>query len=95
MAIHLHRDYHFAECGIDASHVAMTYEEEHVTCKACITAKPQRLADEKAEFDKQVEESLAKQALEKAEFDRLNAEREKYVQVRSERRKARQNRAST
>lgn len=35
---HLHRDYHRAFCGRDASHILMTYDESATTCAGCKTA---------------------------------------------------------
>lgn len=35
---HLHRDYHGAHCGRDASHILMTYDASEATCAACLKA---------------------------------------------------------
>lgn len=35
---HLHRDYLTAYCGLDASHILMTYAPEEADCAACIAA---------------------------------------------------------
>lgn len=35
---HLHRDYHTAHCGLDASYIPMTFEASEVDCEACLTA---------------------------------------------------------
>lgn len=53
---HLHRDYHTSECGKDASHIPMTYDEAEANCAACAKGKVKRLADEaEAEAARQAE----------------------------------------
>jgi hypothetical protein len=45
MARHLHRDYHTAYCGLDASHIPMTYEESEADCASCLEAAAQAKAE--------------------------------------------------
>lgn len=60
MSRHLHRDYHNAECGRDASHILMTYEETEADCKKCLAGRKRRLEAEAAERERMVAEEEAR-----------------------------------
>jgi hypothetical protein len=47
-ARHLHRDYHTAYCGLDASHIPMTYEESEADCADCLEAAAAARAEAEA-----------------------------------------------
>ena len=51
---HLHRDYHRSECGKDASHIPMTYDEAGADCGACAKGRQKRLAEEAVEEERRV-----------------------------------------
>ncbi len=78
--IHLHRDYHTAFCGLDASHIPMTYERGDSTCASCLAAAAKAdetaaLANigEAAQIELDQEEEDERQALEAARIAELEA----------------------
>lgn len=85
---HLHRDYHTAECGKDASHILMTYDEAEADCAACEKAKVARVAAE-AEGAARVEAAAAEaQAAAEEEQRAKDAEIEERVLAKLEARLA-------
>jgi len=54
---HLHRDYHRSECGKDASHILMTYDEAEADCAACAKGRQKRLGEEAAEEERRIREA--------------------------------------
>lgn len=52
MSRHLHRDYHTAFCGVDASFELMTYAPKEADCAACKAAYDQHLGDVAAQQER-------------------------------------------
>lgn len=72
---HLHRDYWTTFCGLDASHIPMTYEPGEHDCEACAKAHAEHLAAEKAAAEEaEAEDKRRRDAEAKAQADRAQAE---------------------
>lgn len=72
--VHLHRDYHTSECGKDASHIPMTYDEAAATCAACAKGKVKRLeAEARAEAEALAEVEAEQERQRKEDEDRAKA----------------------
>lgn len=68
--VHLHKDYHTAFCGKDASHILMTYELDQSTCESCRGAAIAAQLKEKVEFGRQRQEAEKRERLHAEELAR-------------------------